>query len=54
VITTIAAPPGTDERKWIRSTNVRGDCRMITITSLTIAAISGAPPPPGRRTLGRS
>ena len=52
VITTGGRP--TDERKSSRSTKLFGDCRMITMISLASAAISGAPPPPGSRTLGRS
>ena len=38
--------------KSSRATNVRVECRSITKTSLTPSAISGAPPPPGRRTFG--
>ena len=39
--------------KSSRSTNARGVWRSITNTSRTPSAISGAPPPPGRRTRGR-
>ena len=41
-----------DVRKPTRSTNVRGDCRTTTTTRRQEAAISGAPPAPGSRTLG--
>ena len=37
-----------------RSTSVRGWCGAITITSPQLAAISGAPPAPGRRVFGCS
>src|SRR5205085_6460418 len=39
-------------RKSTRATKLRGDCFMITSTLRAWAAISGAPPDPGRRTVG--
>ena len=41
-------------RKSSCSTKARGACRSSTNTSRTPVAISGAPPPPGRRTFGLS
>ena len=37
-----------------RGTNARGDCGITMKMRPQDAAISGAPPPPGRRTLGRA
>ena len=48
------SPNPIDERKSQRSTNARFDWRMITITAPAEAAISGAPPAPGRRVRGCS
>ena len=47
-------PWPTDVTKSTVSTNARGLWRTITITSPHDAAISGAPPAPGRRTFGLS
>ena len=44
----------TEVTKSTRSTNDRVLCRTTTITSRHDAAISGAPPAPGRRTRGFS
>ena len=52
-MTTIGAPAGPiDVMKSIFSTNTRLECRTRTMTSRARAAISGAPPAPGRRTFG--
>jgi len=49
------SPPSrwpTDVRKSSLGTNVRFDWRMMIHVSRAFDAISGAPPAPGRRTLG--
>ena len=48
------SPKPTVVRKSSRSTKVRGFWRIKTMTSRQEAAISGAPPAPGRRTVGCS
>ena len=52
-MTTWSCAPS-DVLKSSSSTKVRGDWRMIVITRRVCAAISGAPPAPGRRTFGSS
>jgi hypothetical protein len=47
-------PKPTEVTKSTCSTNARALCRITTITSRQDAAISGAPPAPGSRTVGSS
>ena len=52
-MTVKASPPRPSEvTKSSVSTKARGECRTMTMTSFAAAAISGAPPAPGRRTFG--
>ena len=48
------SPNPNEVTKSTRSTNVRRVCAMTTYVCRQSAAISGAPPPPGRRTVGRA